>query len=159
MFELAARSALVAYGVPPAVALSAGLVLHAVSALPFIALGAVGMARLGVSGARSGPRRRRAPDLRGLRAPMTPTNVLLTCAGMRGDMVAAFQAALAREGAGGVVVAADSSRLAPTLYLADRSALVPRGRRPGYVATLLALCEQHAHPRGAAADRPRPGAS
>ena len=34
---------------------------------------------------------------------MTPTNVLLTCAGMRGDMVAAFQAALAREGAGGVV--------------------------------------------------------
>jgi glycosyltransferase 2 family protein len=50
VFELAARSALVAYGVPPAVALSAGLVLHAVSALPFIALGAVGMARLGVSG-------------------------------------------------------------------------------------------------------------
>jgi uncharacterized protein (TIRG00374 family) len=51
VFELAARAALVAYGVPPAVALSAGLVLHAVSALPFIALGAVGMARLGVSGA------------------------------------------------------------------------------------------------------------
>jgi glycosyltransferase 2 family protein len=50
VFELAARSALVAYGVPPAVALSAGLVLHAVSALPFIALGALGMARLGVSG-------------------------------------------------------------------------------------------------------------
>jgi uncharacterized membrane protein YbhN (UPF0104 family) len=49
VFELAARSALVAYGVPPAVALSAGLVVHAVSALPFIALGAVGMARLGVS--------------------------------------------------------------------------------------------------------------
>jgi uncharacterized protein (TIRG00374 family) len=49
VFEFAARSALVAYGVPPAVALSAGLVLHAVSALPFIALGAIGMARLGVS--------------------------------------------------------------------------------------------------------------
>lgn len=49
VFELAARSALVAYGVPPAVALSAGLVLHAVSALPFIALGALGMARLGIS--------------------------------------------------------------------------------------------------------------
>ncbi len=49
VFELAARSALVAYGVPPAVALSAGLVVHAVSSLPFIALGAVGMARLGVS--------------------------------------------------------------------------------------------------------------
>jgi uncharacterized membrane protein YbhN (UPF0104 family) len=50
VFELAARSALVAYGVPPAVALSAGLVLHAVSALPFIVLGVVGMARLGVTG-------------------------------------------------------------------------------------------------------------
>ena len=49
VFVLAARSALVAYGVPPAVALSAGLVFHAVSALPFIALGAVGMARLGIS--------------------------------------------------------------------------------------------------------------
>jgi uncharacterized protein (TIRG00374 family) len=50
VFELAARAALVAYGVPPAIALSAGLVLHAVSALPFIALGVVGMARLGISG-------------------------------------------------------------------------------------------------------------
>jgi carbamoyl-phosphate synthase large subunit len=75
---------------------------------------------------------------------MTPTNVLLTCAGMRGDMVAAFQAALAREGAGGVVVAADASPLAPTLYLADRSALVPRVDSPDYVASLLALCEGHA---------------
>ncbi len=44
-----------------------GLVLHAVSALPFIALGAVGMARLGVSGRGAGPRRRGQPDLRGLR--------------------------------------------------------------------------------------------
>jgi carbamoyl-phosphate synthase large subunit len=75
---------------------------------------------------------------------MTPTNVLLTCAGMRGDMVVAFQAALAREGAGGVVVAADASRLAPTLYLADRRALVPLVHAPDYVASLLALCEQHA---------------
>jgi carbamoyl-phosphate synthase large subunit len=75
---------------------------------------------------------------------MTPTNVLLTCAGMRGDMVIAFQAALAREGAGGVVVAADVSRLAPTLYLADRRALVPPVGAPDYVAALLALCEQHA---------------
>jgi carbamoyl-phosphate synthase large subunit len=75
---------------------------------------------------------------------MTPTNVLLTCAGMRGDMVAAFQAALAREGEGGVVVAADMSPLAPTLYLADRSALVPGVDAPDYVDALLALCEQHA---------------
>jgi glycosyltransferase 2 family protein len=51
VFELAARSALVAYGVPPAVALSAGLVFHAVSTLPFIVLGAIGMVRVGISGA------------------------------------------------------------------------------------------------------------
>jgi carbamoyl-phosphate synthase large subunit len=51
---------------------------------------------------------------------------------------------LAREDAGGVVVAADSSRLAPTLYLADRSAIVPRVLDPGYVEALLALCAQHA---------------
>ena len=74
---------------------------------------------------------------------MTPTNVLLTCAGMRGDMVAAFQAALAREGKGGMVVAADVSPLAPTLYLADRSAHVPRVDAPDYVDALLRLCEQH----------------
>jgi carbamoyl-phosphate synthase large subunit len=74
---------------------------------------------------------------------MPPTNVLLTCAGMRGDMVLAFQAALAREGAGGVVVAADASRLAPTLYLADRKALVPRVSDPAYVDALLGLCHEH----------------
>ena len=59
VFELAARSALVAYGVPPAVALSAGLVLHAVSALPFIVLG---VGRHGAPrrlGRGSGPRRGR----------------------------------------------------------------------------------------------------
>ena len=57
VFELAARSALVAYGVPPAVALSAGLVFHAVSTIPFIVLGAIGMVRLGVSGRGATPRR------------------------------------------------------------------------------------------------------
>jgi carbamoyl-phosphate synthase large subunit len=75
---------------------------------------------------------------------MTPTNVLLTCAGMRGDMVAAFQAALAREGAGGLVVAVDASPLAPTLALADRRALVPRVDDPRYVGALLDLCREHA---------------
>lgn len=75
---------------------------------------------------------------------MPPTNVLLTCAGMRGDMVAAFKAALAREGQGGVVVASDVSPLAPTLYLADRAALVPRVDDPAYVPALLALCREHA---------------
>ena len=81
---------------------------------------------------------------------MTPTNVLLTCAGMRGDMVVAFQAALAREGAGGVVVAADASRLAPTLYLADRSALVPLVHAPDYVGFAARPLRAARDPRSAA---------
>ena len=95
MFELAARSALVAYGVPPAVALSAGLVLHAVSTLPFIVLGAIGMARLGVSGASSA----RAESVELICEDCARRCRRRTCCsparGMRGDMVAAFQAALA----------------------------------------------------------------
>ena len=102
------------------------------------------MARLGVS--RRGARPRRSGQLicEDSAADDRRRTYCSPAPGMRGDMVAAFQAALAREGAGGVVVAADVSRLAPTLYLADRSALVPRGRRPDYVESLLALCERHA---------------
>jgi uncharacterized membrane protein YbhN (UPF0104 family) len=49
VFEWAARSALTAYGVPQALGLSAALVLHAVNSIPFLAVGAVGLARLGAT--------------------------------------------------------------------------------------------------------------
>ena len=48
------------------------------------------------------------------------TAVLFTCAGQRVDIVSAFTRA------GATTVAADADRLAPTLYHADRLALVPR---------------------------------
>jgi hypothetical protein len=66
-----------------------------------------------------------------------PTNVLLTCAGQRVDMVEAFREALAEEGRGGIVVACDLNPLSPTLYAADERALVPAVSDPQYIPTQL----------------------
>jgi carbamoyl-phosphate synthase large subunit len=65
------------------------------------------------------------------------TAVLFTCAGQRVDIVSAF----ARAGA--TTVAADVDALAPTLYHADRMALVPRVDDPGYVSVLAGLVAEH----------------
>jgi carbamoyl-phosphate synthase large subunit len=65
------------------------------------------------------------------------TAVLFTCAGQRVDIVTEF----ARAGATTVVAEAD--RLAPTLYHADRHALVPRVDDPGYVPALAGLVRDH----------------
>jgi carbamoyl-phosphate synthase large subunit len=65
------------------------------------------------------------------------TAVLFTCAGQRVDIVSAF----ARAGA--TTIAADLDRLAPTLYHADRMALVPRVDDPGYVPALAAIVAEH----------------
>jgi carbamoyl-phosphate synthase large subunit len=62
---------------------------------------------------------------------------LFTCAGQRVDIVTEF----ARAGATTVVAEAD--RLAPTLYHADRHALVPRVDDPGYVPALAGLVAEH----------------
>jgi uncharacterized protein (TIRG00374 family) len=50
VFEVAARASLTLYGVPAALALSFGLVLHAVNVIPTLPLGGVALARLGLSG-------------------------------------------------------------------------------------------------------------
>jgi uncharacterized protein (TIRG00374 family) len=57
VFEVAARASLTAYGVPAALALSFGLVLHAVNIIPTLPLGAAALARVGLSGRElvSGP--------------------------------------------------------------------------------------------------------
>jgi uncharacterized protein (TIRG00374 family) len=49
VFEVAARASLTVYGVSPADALSYAFLLHAVNFVPFLVLGAIGMARLGIS--------------------------------------------------------------------------------------------------------------
>ena len=65
------------------------------------------------------------------------TAVLFTCAGQRVDIVSAFRRA------GATTIAADSNELAPTLYHADRRALVPLVADEGYVPALAALVREH----------------
>jgi carbamoyl-phosphate synthase large subunit len=65
------------------------------------------------------------------------TAVLFTCAGQRVDIVTEF----ARAGATTVVAEAD--RLAPTIYHADRHALVPRIDDPAYLPALAGLVREH----------------
>jgi uncharacterized protein (TIRG00374 family) len=57
VFEVAARASLTLYGVPAALALSFALVLHAVNVIPTLPMGAVALARVGLSGRElvSGP--------------------------------------------------------------------------------------------------------
>jgi carbamoyl-phosphate synthase large subunit len=65
------------------------------------------------------------------------TAVLFTCAGQRVDIVSAFGRA------GALTVAADADELAPTLYHADRMALVPRVADDRYLPSLAALVAEH----------------
>jgi len=65
------------------------------------------------------------------------TAVLLTCAGQRVDVVAAFGRA------GAFTVAVDANPLAPALHHADRYALVPRVDDPEYLPALRALVDEH----------------
>jgi carbamoyl-phosphate synthase large subunit len=65
------------------------------------------------------------------------TTVLLTCAGQRADVAAAFRAA------GATVVATDLDPLAPALYHADRRVLVPRIADDGYIPALASLVADH----------------
>ena len=50
VFEVAAKAALTAYGASDALALSYGLVLHAVNLVPYLVLGAFALGRIGLSG-------------------------------------------------------------------------------------------------------------
>ncbi len=65
------------------------------------------------------------------------TVVLFTCAGQRVDIVTAFGRA------GATTLAADTDRLAPALYHADRAARVPRVDDPNYITSLGRLVAEH----------------
>lgn len=65
--------------------------------------------------------------------------VLLTCAGMRVDVVRAFQAALAAEG-GGRVLVSDLDPLAPSRFAADGVVELPSVDDPGYGDAVAAAC-------------------
>ena len=63
--------------------------------------------------------------------------VLFTCSGMRVDIVTAFREA------GATTIAVDVDRYAPTLYKADRYALVGRIEEDGYIPSLRDLVRAH----------------
>ena len=70
-------------------------------------------------------------------------NVLLTCVGLRVDVVQAFRDAVERRGEGGVVVGTDMQELAPAAHFCDRFERMPIATDPTYADRLLELAERH----------------
>jgi carbamoyl-phosphate synthase large subunit len=70
-------------------------------------------------------------------------SVLLTCAGLRVDVVRAFREALDGLGWDGEVVAVDANPLSPALMQADRGVVVPLASSPDYVPALADLVTAH----------------
>lgn len=66
-----------------------------------------------------------------------PVNILILSVGTRNRIVEYFKKEL---GCRGTVIATDCSPLAPALYAADRSFVVPPVGAEGYLDTLLAIC-------------------
>ena len=69
-------------------------------------------------------------------------NVLLTCVGLRVDVVQAFRDAVARAG-GGLVVGTDASAIAPALPFCDVQVEAPPASDPGYADHVLATARDH----------------
>ena len=74
---------------------------------------------------------------------MSKRSVLLTCAGLRVDVVRAFREALDGLGWDGDVVAVDANPLAPALVKADRGVVVPHASSPDYIPVLAGLITAH----------------
>lgn len=66
-------------------------------------------------------------------------NILLLSVGTRNKIVQYFKAALRGTGR---VVTADCQSVAPALYEGDRHYIVPRITEPGYIDTVLGICER-----------------
>ncbi len=69
-------------------------------------------------------------------------NVLLTCVGLRVDVVQAFRDALARRG-GGAVIGTDSSAIAPALPFCDVAVEAPAAHTPGYADHIIETARAH----------------
>jgi carbamoyl-phosphate synthase large subunit len=66
-------------------------------------------------------------------------NVLITAGSRRVPLVQAFQRALRATGGGSVTVS-DVNPLSPTVYVAERSHLVPLSTDPGYLDAVIDIC-------------------
>ncbi len=69
-------------------------------------------------------------------------NTLFTSVGRRVELLRAFRRAYQALGLGGRIVAVDIDPLAPALNEADRPCVVPTLDSPGYVPTLINLCQE-----------------
>lgn len=69
-------------------------------------------------------------------------NVLLTCVGLRVDVVQAFRDAVAARGEGGAVIGTDMQELAPAVHFCDRWERFPIATDPRYPDLLLELAER-----------------
>src|SRR5690625_1185200 len=67
-------------------------------------------------------------------------NILILSCGTRNKIVQYFKKELAGTG---VVVAADSSELAPALYEADKHYIVPRIDQEGYLDRIFSICKEN----------------
>lgn len=73
---------------------------------------------------------------------MVRPDILITAASRRVALVRAFQTASARLGLFGRVIATDIDPFSPAVHVADGAFGVPRSDEPGYVETLLEICEE-----------------
>src|SRR5690625_3483714 len=67
-------------------------------------------------------------------------NILILSCGTRNKIVQYFKKELAGRG---IVVAADSSELAPALYEADKHYIVPRVDQEGYLDRIFSICKEN----------------
>jgi len=67
-------------------------------------------------------------------------NILILCAGRRNYLIKYFKDALA---SGGQVIAVDADPMAPALFEANLSFVVPKFNDPEYVNVILQLCREH----------------
>ena len=67
-------------------------------------------------------------------------NILILSCGTRNKIVQYFKKELTGRG---LVIAADSSYLAPALYEADKHFIVPRITDDGYLNTILTICKEN----------------
>lgn len=68
--------------------------------------------------------------------------ILLTSVGRRVELVQAFKHAAARLKANLILIGADISNTAPALMYCDQTVIVPRISDPGYIPTLVRICQQ-----------------
>ena len=66
-------------------------------------------------------------------------NYLMCSVGRRAELMKCFRKSME---SGSKIVAVDNSPYAPALYFADKKYIVPRIDDPGYIETLLDICEQ-----------------